>query len=142
MSLIFRQFKFWSQNLQLVKIPVTKYMLKQRGIIDTKCLIFYLKQQLGLNTLLGKGAGPETAEEGLLLVQTDPQVLHTEGQLLQGAVFHVLQSNRKPVRIRIKLQYMAILFKFLRLKSIILREFKLHVIFNFIYSTPLLMRIQ
>lgn len=70
-------------------------MVKQRGIIDAKCLIFYLEQELGLNTLFGEGAGPETAEEGLLLVQTDPQVLHTVGQLLQGAVFHVLQSNRK-----------------------------------------------
>lgn len=70
-------------------------MVKQRGIIDAKFLIFYLKQKLGLDTLLGEGAGPETAEKGLFLIQTDPQVLHTEGQLLQGAVFHVLQSNRK-----------------------------------------------
>lgn len=43
-------------------------MVKQRGIIDTKFLIFYLKQKLGLDTLLGEGAGPETAEKGLLLI--------------------------------------------------------------------------
>lgn len=90
LSLKFRQLKFWSQYLQNIK-----YMVKQRGIIDAKCLTFYLKQELGLDALFGEGAGPETAKKGLLLVQTDPQVLHTEGQLLQGAVFHVLQSNRK-----------------------------------------------
>lgn len=136
LSLNFRQLKFWSQYLQNIK-----YMVKQRGIIDAKCLIFYLKQELGLDALFGEGAGPETAEKGLLLVQTDPQVLHTEGQLLQGAVFHVLHtcSNRKWVRMGIKIQYMAILLKFLWFESIIFREFR--PIFEIIQYASL-MRIQ
>lgn len=51
-------------------------MVKQRGIIDAKYLIFYLKQELGLDALFGEGAGPETAEKGLLLVQTDRSLNH------------------------------------------------------------------
>lgn len=136
LSLEFRQFKFWSQYLQNIK-----YMVKQ-SLINTKCLTFYLKQELGLDALFGEGAGPETAEERLFLVQTDPQVLHTEGQLLQGAVFHILQSNRKWVRIRIKIQYMVIHFIKKDLMIGIHYFKRILPIFLFMYSTPLLMRIQ
>lgn len=70
-------------------------MIKQKNIINAKYLIFYLKQKLKLDALFKKKTNPKTTKKKLLLVQTNPQILHTKKQLLQNTIFHILQNNKK-----------------------------------------------